>query len=79
MKRHLGQRVAFVAAMLCYAAAVASAIAALLYESTQASDPVHASLIAAVVFFIGCGIVLLVIGTARLKGILSGRHHVEDD
>jgi hypothetical protein len=25
-----------------------------------------------VVFFIGCGIVLQVIGTTRLKGILSG-------
>ena len=72
MKNPLGQRIAFAVAKLCYAAAVASAFTAFLYQSTSSGDPVRASLIAAVVFFVGCGVVLHIIGTARLKGVLSG-------
>ncbi|MCG6965111.1 MAG: hypothetical protein LJE59_01205 [Chromatiaceae bacterium] len=73
MKTHPAQRIAFALALLCYGAAVAGAVAAFVYESGMANDPIRASLIAAVVFFVGCGVVLQVIGTARLKGILSGR------
>ena len=79
MKKPLGQRIAFAIAMLCYAAAVASAFAAFLYQSTVPGDPVRASLMAAVVFFIGCGVVLHIIGTARLKGVLSGSGHIDDE
>lgn len=79
MKTHPGQRVAFAVAMFCYLAAIVTAISAVLYTSAKPSDPVHASLIAAVVFFIGCGVVLHVIGRARLKGILSGREHRDGD
>lgn len=78
MKNPLGQRIAFAAAILCYAAAVASAFAAFLYQSTSSGDPVRASLIAAVVFFVGCGVVLHIIGTARLKGVLSGSGDIGD-
>lgn len=72
MKRHLGQRIAFGSALLCYAAALACAIGAYIYDGSQAGDPVRASLLASVVFFVGCGIVLQVIGRARLRGVLSG-------
>jgi len=65
-------------AVLCYAAAAALGITVLLYQSDVPNDPIRASLMAAVVFCIGCGVVLHVIGTARLKGILSGTEHVED-
>lgn len=79
VKKPLGQRIAFAVAILCYAAAVASALAAFLYQSAPSDDPVRASLMAMVVFFIGCGVVLHIIGTARLKGVLSGSGHVNDD
>jgi len=79
LKKPLGQRFAFAVAILCYAAAVVSAFAAFLYQSNLLGDPVRASLMAAVVFFVGCGVVLHVIGTARLEGILSGSGHIEDD
>lgn len=71
MKKPFGQRVALVAAVLCYIAATACALAAWLYDSATPNDPIRASLMASVVFFVGCGIVLQVIGNARLKGILS--------
>jgi len=79
MKKPLGQRIAFSVAILCYVAAVASAIAAFLYQSTPSNDPVRASLMAMVVFFVGCGVVLHIIGTAHLKGVLSGSGHIDDD
>ena len=46
------------------------------YSSDTGGDPIRASLMAAVVFFIGCGVVLQVFGTARLRGVLSvsGEH-----
>jgi hypothetical protein len=78
MKKHLGQRIALAMAILCYIAAGASALAVFLYQSAVPSDPVRASLIAMVVFFVGCGVVLHVIGRSRLKGVLSGSGDIED-
>lgn len=79
MKKPLGQRISFAVAILCYVAAVASAFAAYLYEGTPSDDPVRASLMAMVVFFIGCGAVLHIIGRANLTGVLSGSGHIDDD
>ena len=79
MKKPVGQRVAFAVALLCYAVAAGCALAAFVYESTGPNDPVRAALMATVVFFVGCGVVLHVIGTARLKGVLSGSGHIDDD
>ena len=79
MKKPLGQRIALAVALVCYAAALGSAVAAFLYQSALPGDPVRASLMAAVVFFIGCGVVLHIIGTARLKGVLSGSGHIDDE
>ena len=78
MKKSLGQRIVLALAILCYAAAVASAVAAFLHQGASAGDPVRASLMAAVVFFVGCGVVLHVIGTTRLKGLLSGSGDIDD-
>lgn len=78
MKKPLGQRIVFIVALLCYAAAITSAFAAFLYQSTPPNDPVRASLMAAVVFFVGCGVVLHIISTTRLKGVLSGSGDIDD-
>lgn len=77
MTRPLGQRIAFVVAVSCYVAAVVAAIAAFLHENASPEDPVRAALMATVVFFVGCGVVLHVIGRARLKGILSGSGDID--
>lgn len=71
-RRPLGQRISLWLATLSYLSAVACAAGAVWYTSDTAGDPVRASLMAATVFFIGCGVVLHVIGKARLQGILSG-------
>lgn len=70
--RNLGQKIALTFAGICFLAAAACAVAAVLYESRSPNDAIRASLLASVVFFGGSGIVLYVIGTARLKGLLSG-------
>lgn len=71
MEKHLGQKISFALAILCYLAAAACTAAAILYPG-DANDPIRAAFMASVVFFVGCGIVLHVIGTARLKGLISG-------
>lgn len=71
MRRHPSQTFALVVAGLCYLASIACAVAAWLHDGGLPADPIRASLMASVVFFIGCGAVLHVIGTAHLKGILS--------
>lgn len=78
MKKHPGQRFAFAVAILCYIAAAGCVLAALLSDA-DASAPITAALMASVVFFGGCGIVLNVIGTARLKGIISDYRQFNDD
>ena len=77
MHRPIGQKIANVIAMLCYSLGVASALGAIFYHAEVPHDPVRASLMALVVFFIGCGVVLHVIGMARLAGILSGDDEIE--
>jgi hypothetical protein len=79
LKKPLVQRIVFGMAIICYVAAVACAFAAFLYQEAHPGDPVRASLMAAVVFFIGCGVVLQIIGTARLKGVLSGSGTIDSD
>lgn len=80
MSRPIGQTISLVFAALFYLGAATCAVIAFFYTSDDPGDPVHASLMASVVFFVGGGIVLHVIGTARLKGLLSGTvHRVDDD
>ena len=65
--RGLGQRVAFGSAVLFYLCALLSLAALFLWVGELGGDhPIIASLGASVVFFIGAGIVLHVIGRARL-------------
>lgn len=78
MQSNLAQKISLVIAVLCYLAAAAFTIAALVYEPKQSGDPVHASFMASVIFFIGCGIVLHVIARTRLKGLVSLSGEGED-
>lgn len=71
MTRTFGQKITHVVAILCLAAAVASGIAAVAYEPRAEMDPIHASLMASAFFFGSCAVVLYVIGSTRLKGLLS--------
>jgi uncharacterized membrane protein len=68
MDRYFGQKIALVFAYLCYLLAVASGIGVVFYEGERGKDPIEASLIASVLFFISVGIVLHVIASSRLKG-----------
>jgi len=72
MSRPIAQKITLLVAGLSYAGALACALGAFFYPSQREDDPIVASLMAAVVFFVGCGVVLQVIGTARLQGLLSG-------
>ena len=66
----MGQKIAFVIAILCYIAAVACVAATLYYHGQLGSDdPIVASLGASVVFFTGVGIVLHVIGRADIPDL----------
>lgn len=73
--RTLGQHIAYGFALTFYAIGIGCGVGAFIYEPSSPLDPIRASLMASVVFFAGAGIVLHVIGSARLKGILSGRDH----
>jgi len=75
MQRHLGQKIALAFAILFYAAGAACGLAAIFYTGDEPGDPIQASLMASVVFFVGAALVLQVIGTARLQGLLSGKAH----
>jgi len=71
MQRNLAQKISLIIAIFCYLAAGGFLLASLLYEPARSGDPVHASFMASVIFFIGCGIVLHVIARTRLKGLVS--------
>ncbi len=71
MSKPLGQKIAIFFAAVSYVAAVGSAFAAYFAQGMNGHDPVRAAWMASVVFFCGCGIVLHVIGKARLKGIVT--------
>jgi uncharacterized membrane protein len=72
MSRPVGQKIALVFAVLSYIGAVICVIGAVFFSGDSEQDPARAAFMASVVFFVGCGVVLQVIGTAKLKGILSG-------
>lgn len=72
MSRPIGQKIALGFAIFSYLGAVICALGAVFYTDTDPNDAIRAALMASVVFFVGCGVVLQVIGTARLRGVLSG-------
>lgn len=78
MEKTFGQRIVHAIAIICYLAALACVAGAILYQPTTEHDAIRASLIATVVFFLGCGVVLHVIATTRLKGLISGRSSEAD-
>lgn len=73
MEKTFAQKISMAIAVLCYIAGVACALGAALYPFPAANDVVQASLMASVVFFVGCGVVLQAIATTRLKGIITLR------
>lgn len=69
-RRGIGQKAASVTAIVFYLCAVGCIIAAFYYNHQLGSDnPVVASLMASVVFFVGAGIVLHVIGKVDLPDL----------
>lgn len=78
MKQNRVQKIVLVLAWLCYAAAAGFVIATFVYQPERSGDPVHASFMASVIFFAGCGIVLHVIARSRLKGLVSLNDEDED-
>lgn len=79
MPRPIGQKISLAFAALFYLGAAVCALGAIFFTSEEPGDPIRASLMASVVFFVGGGVVLQVIGTTRLKGLLSGTPHSTDD
>lgn len=76
-RRGVGQRISLIAAFLCYGGAVACLVAIWLWVRDLGGDhPAIASLGASVVFFVGAGAVLHVMGRANLP---SFRFHRDDD
>ena len=71
MEQTFTQKIVMGVAVLCYLAAFGFLLASLFYESRSESDPLHASFMASVIFFVGCGIVLHVIARTRLKGLIK--------
>ena len=66
----IGQKIAFVSAIIFYLLGIGCVIAALYYDHQLGSNnPIVASLMASVVFFIGAGIVLHVIGKVDLPDL----------
>lgn len=72
-KRGFGQKAAFFTAIVFYTAAFACVLA-VAYGYTQfgGNSPIVASFAASVVFFIGAGVVLHVIGRADLPSLRVG-------
>lgn len=74
------QKVSFFIAILSYVAAIGCLVAAVYYSGVLGGDhPVAASFGAAVVFFIGAGIVLHVIGRVDLPNLKIGSAGERED
>ncbi|SCZ62737.1 hypothetical protein [Thiohalomonas denitrificans] len=71
--RTTGQQIAFGFALLFYLLAAGCLVSLFIYTPKSPIDPIHASLLACVIFCASSGFVLHIIGSAKLKGILSGR------
>ncbi|HHH38517.1 MAG TPA: hemerythrin family protein [Sedimenticola sp.] len=73
-QRKTGQRISFAVGMLSYlAAAVTLAAFAYYYTHLGSAHPLVASLAATVVFFIGAGVVLHVMGAVSLPDLRPAR------
>ena len=69
-KRGIGQKIAWISAIVFYFCGIVCVIAAFYYNRQLGSDnPIVASLMASVIFCIGGGIVLHVIGKVDLSNL----------
>ena len=74
-ERGFGQKVAFAVGMASYLVALSVLLLAGYFGYTRSTDdPVFASLAASVVFFIGTGVVLHVIGSVDLPSLRIDNH-----
>ena len=72
MTRTLSQKITFAIALLCYLAAAGCALGAFTYAGGGEDGSImKASLGATAFFFLTAGVVLHVIGNAKLKGLLQ--------
>ena len=68
--RNIGQKISFYSAIVSYICAVASFIGIFIVKAEYGfNHPITSSFMATVVFFIGVGVVLQVIGTANLPSL----------
>ncbi len=75
-RRGIGQRVAYGVALVSYLCAILCLAAIFIWTGELGSEhPVVASLGASLVFFVGAGIVLHVIGRANLPNLRFGQGH----
>ena len=70
MSKTFSQKITFTIALLCYLIAVGCVIGAVSAGSGEEASMLRASLGATAFFFFTTGVVLHVIGTAKLKGLL---------
>ena len=69
-KRKIGQKISWGIAMFCYLLSLLAAAYAIYWQTDHSTDhPIFASLLASVVFLIGCGIVLHVIANTNLPNL----------
>ena len=71
--RKIGQKISWVIAIFCYFLSLVAASYAIFWQMEYSTDhPVYASLLASVVFLIGCGVVAHVIANANLPNFKPG-------
>ena len=71
MSKTVSQKITFGIAVLCYLIAVGCVAGAIHFGDSGDNSMLRASLGATAFFFFTAGVVLHVIGTARLKGLLQ--------
>ena len=72
--KNMAQKISFVIAIISYMASIACVVATIYWHGQVGGEsPIVASLGASVVFFLGVGIVLHVIGRANLPDLRIGR------
>ncbi len=71
--RKIGQKISWAFALFCYLFSAVTAAYAVYWDMEYGTQhPIFASLIASVIFLIGCGVVLHVIANANLPNLKPG-------
>ncbi len=74
-KRNLGQKITFIFDLVCYICAVAFIGASFYYAFANGTEnPIFVRFAASVVFFVGAGVVLHVMGSIDMPNLKVPRH-----